>query len=317
MTLAAQPIIPLKVYRFHFNATFPLKLPEYPGSAWRGALGHALKRTVCVVRNTPCNLCLLKNACAYSYIFETPPPVATEKMRKYTAMPHPFVLRLSQNAIMETGYTLDLTLFGYGQRFFPYPIHALQTAGTEGIGSHRQIFQLSHIDEIDFQNNTQRIYHNGELQHQQPSQSPSVPVMPPQIELAFHTPMRIKQEQKNLTATDFNFGAFFSTLLRRISMISYFHTDTPLETDFAGLTARAKTIEFTDLQLKWYDWTRYSSRQKAEMNMGGLIGSVKLDTNELDDFWPYLWLGQWTHVGKATSMGMGAYSINATSLPTN
>jgi hypothetical protein len=46
------------------------------------------------------------------------------------------------------------------------------------------------------------------------------------------------------------------------------------------------------------------------MNMGGLIGSVQMDMQGLEDFWPYLWLGQWTHVGKGTSMGMGAYSIS-------
>jgi CRISPR/Cas system endoribonuclease Cas6 (RAMP superfamily) len=36
----------------------------------------------------------------------------------------------------------------------------------------------------------------------------------------------------------------------------------------------------------------------------------------LDAFWPYLWLGQWTHAGKGTSMGMGAYTIQPASLPT-
>ena len=43
--------------------------------------------------------------------------------------------------------------------------------------------------------------------------------------------------------------------------------------------------------------------------MGGLVGSVELGMEGLDDFWSYLWLGQWTHVGKGTSMGMGAYTI--------
>ena len=75
------------------------------------------------------------------------------------------------------------------------------------------------------------------------------------------------------------------------------------------------TVQFTSQQLKWFDWTRYSSRQHTEMNMGGLIGSVQLDMQDLDDFWPYLWLGQWTHAGKGTSMGMGAYTIKSTSLP--
>jgi CRISPR/Cas system endoribonuclease Cas6 (RAMP superfamily) len=34
----------------------------------------------------------------------------------------------------------------------------------------------------------------------------------------------------------------------------------------------------------------------------------------LEVFWPYLWLGQWTHIGKGTSMGMGAYTIQSDKL---
>jgi hypothetical protein len=314
VTIITHPVIPIKQYRFYFTSAGPWRLPEYPGSAWRGAFGHALKRTVCVVRNTPCIQCLLKNACAYSYIFETPPPAGAEKMRKYDAIPHPFVLRFPENLSPDSDYSLDVILFGHGQRFFPYIVHALQRAGQVGIGGHRQAFALHRADEVDSHGRLHSIYQNGELQPQQQAVSPTVPHMPAQAELVFHSPVRIKQDQKNLSPGDFNFGPLFGSLLRRISMISYFHTDTPLETDFAGLAAKARTVQFAGRQLRWYDWTRYSSRQQAEMSMGGVIGSVVLDTQGLEDFWPYLWLGQWTHVGKGTSMGMGAYSIRPASL---
>lgn len=312
------PNIPFKAYRFYFDTDGPIRLPEYPGSAWRGTFGHALKRTVCVVRNTPCSECLLKNACAYSYVFETPPPPNTEKMHKYTAIPHPFVFRFNthETDTAESSFCFDINLFGHGQRFFPYIIHALQTAGQEGVGRQRQSFRLDKIDEVDFQGQTHTIYQQGQLQTQEPPKSPVYPKIPEKIAINFHSPIPIKQDNKNLATDHFNFGALFSTLLRRISMISYFHTDMPLETDFAGLTARAKTLSFSDQILQWYDWTRYSSRQQTEMNMGGLIGSISLDASGLDDFWPYLWLGQWTHVGKGTSMGMGAYTIQLTSLST-
>lgn len=314
MPTASNPIIPIKQYRFYFQTDTAHRLPEYPGSAWRGAFGHALKRTVCVVRNTPCNQCLLKNACAYSYVFETPPPADTEKMRKYTAAPHPFVLQFQeQDATNESNYSLDVVLFGHGQRYFPYIVHALQTAGKDGIGKHRQPFILQKIDEIDFHGMPQSVYLDGTLQPQRTAYAPALPQMPLHIEITFHTPLRIKQDSKNIGANQFNFGSLFSTLLRRISMISYFHTDTPLETNFAELTAQAKTISLHSQNLKWFDWTRYSSRQQTEMNMGGLVGTIELNMQGLEAFWPYLWLGQWTHIGKGTSMGMGAYSI-ATSL---
>lgn len=100
----SQPMIPIKTYRLYFSTERPIRLPGFAGSAWRGAFGHALKKTVCVVRNTPCNQCLLKNACAYSVVFETPPPANAEKMRKYTAAPHPFVLQFPTAAASNTQF---------------------------------------------------------------------------------------------------------------------------------------------------------------------------------------------------------------------
>ena len=313
----AKLTIPLTIYRFYFGTDDKPHLPAYPGSAWRGAFGHALKKTVCVVRNTPCNQCILKDACAYSYVFETPPPANSEKMRKYTAAPHPFVFQFPQISLeAKSDYSLDLILFGHGQRYLPYIIHSLKKAGEDGIGGQQQVFRLQTIESMTQPRQCEIIYQNGELKPQPPTALQTLPTMPGQIEIRFHSPLRIKQDSKNITARDFNFGAFFGILLRRLSMISYFHTDTPLEIDFAALTAKARSVQFTSQQLKWYDWTRYSSRQQTEMNMGGLIGSVHLDMQDLEDFWPYLWLGQWTHLGKGTSMGMGAYSIRLTSLPT-
>ena len=195
----SQPMIPIKTYRFYFSTERPIRLPGFAGSAWRGAFGHALKKTVCVVRNTPCNQCLLKNACAYSVVFETPPPANAEKMRKYTAAPHPFVLQFpvttsASNAMpvifadsgielplplgegrgegylnnkihdrLQYNYTLDVILFGHGQRYFPYIVHALQTAGQTGIGGHHQVFNLQKIDDINQLGSSETIYENGEL----------------------------------------------------------------------------------------------------------------------------------------------------------
>jgi CRISPR-associated endoribonuclease Cas6 len=313
----AQPMLPFSHYAFIFSTDEAIKLPVFPGSAWRGALGNALKKTVCIVRNTPCQACLLKSSCAYSYIFETPPPDTAEKMRKYNATPHPFVLQLPQTNNPETNhYQLDLVIFGHALRYFPYIVHALQKAGKDGIGGSRQVFSLLRIDQISIDGKMTTVYQDGKLNTQNQHTYLTIPTMPQGIIININTPLRIKQNGKNLGVDQFKFAAFFGNLLRRISMLTYFHSDTPLETDFAGLTRQARKIEFYNKQLRWYDWKRYSSRQQTEMNMGGVIGSLQLDMHGLDDFWPYLWLGQWTHAGKATSMGMGGYTIKTTSLPT-
>ncbi|GAB4253946.1 MAG: CRISPR system precrRNA processing endoribonuclease RAMP protein Cas6 [Methylomicrobium sp.] len=303
--------IPFNVYRFHFTVDGAPQLPAFPGSAWRGAFGHALKKTVCVVRNTPCSQCLLKNACAYSIVFETPPPANSEKMRKYNAAPHPFVLRFPIEPTNGSDYALDIVLFGHAERYFPYIVHALQKAGLDGVGGKRQRFELQ---AIEHPTSGAMVYTGGELQPRPPAAMPAVPDIPESVLVELRTPLRIKIDGRNLTPDTFRFKAFFSNLLRRQSMLSYFHTDTPLETDFAGLTARAEQVECRDIALYWQDWTRYSSRQQTEMNLGGLLGRFRLDKHDLAVFWPYLWLGQWTHAGKATSMGLGAYSIEPTSL---
>ena len=43
--------------------------------------------------------------------------------------------------------------------------------------------------------------------------------------------------------------------------------------------------------------------------MGGLVGEFELSDIGLKPFWPYLWLGQWTHSGKGTVMGLGRYRL--------
>ena len=268
MTIVLQPMIPLKTYRFYFNTESAIRLPSYAGSAWRGALGHALKKTVCVVRNQPCNQCLLKNACAYSIVFETPPPSHTEKMRKYTAAPHPFVIKFLPNMDKSaTDYQFDLILLGHGQRYLPYLVHAFKTAGLLGIGGHRQVFKLQKVDDINQYGLATVLYENEELKRQLPIECIQLPTLPKKIKLSFDSPLRLTQDNKK--------------------------------------------IDFKNKQLEWFDWTRYSSRQAAEINMGGLVGTVELNMRGLNVFWPYLWLGQWTHVGKGTSMGMGAYTIES------
>jgi CRISPR/Cas system endoribonuclease Cas6 (RAMP superfamily) len=49
--------------------------------------------------------------------------------------------------------------------------------------------------------------------------------------------------------------------------------------------------------------------------MGGLLGRFRLHGPDIAPFWPYLWLGQWTHAGKGATLGLGRYRIVPASLP--
>jgi hypothetical protein len=141
---------------------------------------------------------------------------------------------------------------------------------------------------------------------------PPVPAAP--IYLDILTPLRVRREGKHVTPANFTFADLFSSLLRRISLLTNFHTDTPLDTDFRTLTQDARQIEIQST-LHWLDLERHSSRQNTDMTLGGVVGNLIIPHENLAPFWPYLWLGQYTHAGRATTMGLGCYRIRPASLP--
>lgn len=314
---AASPKLPITALRFRFATDTPPRLPALAGSAWRGAFGRALKQSVCVIKGTTCPSCLLYRSCAYPYIFETP-PLDADKMRRYTAVPHPYAVRI-EGVVSASAYTVGLTLFGRAERYAPYVIHAVQRAGQSGMGRTRQPFHLKEVQQAGGSDLTEwsAIYRPGGALHLLPPVTPVIPGRPELVRLEIDTPLRLRRREHLVTPSTFRFSDLFGSLLRRLSMLSYFHTDTPLEADFARLVQAAEHIGARDTDLRWQDWTRYSSRQQTTMEMGGLVGSLMLDGSELADFWPYLWLGQWCHAGKATTMGLGRYRLISASLPRN
>jgi hypothetical protein len=306
------PVLPLARYRLTFRAVTALRLPAYTGSAWRGAFGHALKRLVCVTREPACPPCLLYRSCLYPYVFETPPDPGVGKLTQYPAAPHPFVLipdEHSGNVAAGEILTLDVHLFGQGNRHLPYIIHALNHAGQRGLSKDRGELALELVAQADGEN-WRPIYAPGESFTPLPAAAPAVPPCPERLALRFLTPLRLTSESRLISQDCFQFHHLFSNLLRRISLLTAFHTDAPLEADFVGLTQAARAVEVDHTRLRWHDWTRYSSRQDALIQMGGLIGEIELDSVELEPFWPYLWLGQWTHAGKGAVMGLGRYQID-------
>lgn len=306
----------LSRYRLQLTVATAVRLPAYAGSAWRGALGHALKRTVCVTGARHCPDCLLYRSCVYPYVFETPPPETAEKLRKYPAAPHPFVIEPwpdCRELAAGEAFGVDLVLIGRGQGQLAYFIEALRRAGEHGIGKGAARgegrYALAGVAQ-EAATGWQTIYTPGGRLEPLPAGIPVVPPLPAgPVRIELPTPLRLKVGDDLVTPNRLRFRDFFSHLLRRVSLLSYFHTDTPLDTDFRALVQAAEAVAISDLDLRWQDWTRYSSRQDALMQMGGLVGGFTLPGEALAPFWPCVWLGQWTHLGKGAVMGLGRYRL--------
>ena len=322
-----QPTLPLARYRLRFREHVPegglaLTSPRtgYLGSAWRGAFGHALRKTVCVTRLPACDACLLLRSCPYPFLFESRTPPGAAKLTRYPRTPGPCVLEPSDRRFDTENGTLNLgvTLFGSANDHLPYVVHALDSAGRQGLTARR-----AELDLLDVQSESREhdagcaieregwttIFEPGGDLSPVPAEHPAPPARPPAVRVRLLSPLRIKRHERLVGASDFDFRAFAGGLLRRISLLTCFFGENPLETDFASLLRTAESVAMTNPEIRWREWTRHSSRQKTNLQMGGLVGSFGLIGSDLDPFWPILWLGQWTHAGKGCSMGLGRYVL--------
>ena len=78
--------------------------------------------------------------------------------------------------------------------------------------------------------------------------------------------------------------------------------------DFKSLIEKSYEVKVKKSNLRWFDWERYSNRQETKMMMGGFKGPITFE-GEFELFLPFLLLGEYIHVGKGTSFGLGKYQI--------
>lgn len=314
--------LPICRYQFVFRAEEDIRLPAYAGSAWRGVFGHGLKRSLCATKRKDCPGCLLRRKCVYAYLFETTPPQDSAKMRCYTDVPRPYVLEPNEEAsVVAAGERLSLgcVLIGRANEQLPYIVQAFRLAGRKGVGqgngrfSVEQVCQERQLGSTDWE----VILDQGEESLKSLTmESPHIPPPPESVLIRFRTPLRVQRDGSLIGPEDFAFHDLFRTLLRRLSLLSYFHTDDPWELDFKDLNQASRVVPIRRKRLRGEKWTRNSSRQKTLIKMDGLQGEVVLDGAAIQTFWPFLWLGQWTHAGKGAVMGLGRYTLeDATSLP--
>jgi CRISPR-associated endoribonuclease Cas6 len=309
-------------FPFHLRATTELHLPPYKGSTLRGAFGTVFKDTVCVVDHRECDRCILKLKCAYPYIFDTPIPEGSERMRKYERAPHPFVIDppLETKTYYKPGDDLSfgLTLIGKAIDYLPYFIYTFERLGADrGIGKGRRFgggrFEIENVGWVAADGTENPVY-DGQKKVLSNSFSPltvsdlASPADPnlSQISVSFLTPTRITFDHQLHTYPEFH--VVIRNLLRRLSNLAYFHCGQELKLDFKAIIESSKQVETSDGQVQWRDWERYSARQDTKMKMGGFVGEADY-AGRLREFVPLLKMGEKLNVGKGTGFGLGRYRI--------
>jgi len=307
-------------YRFVAEAIEPIQLPLYTGSAWRGLLAGTAKRLFCGTGTLACDGCALWSNCAYHAVFELPP---RDRNGRPPVLSHPYLLQVPspKARTLSPGEPLEIgiTLIGAAHALLPNLAYTLLQAGQVGLAKGRGRFQLRRVLR-------ERVLGGGEWidiladgrpvpvsEDSQPLRCPA-PIDPILIQL--ETPLRL---QRKMTAAgrselvgveQFDGAVFLHNLVRRLETLARdFGTGFDPAPWRSLRAAIPQQHPLLDADLQWWDWSRYSSRQERTMKLGGITGRFSLDLSSAPALWPCLWLGQWVHVGKATSFGLGRYCI--------
>jgi hypothetical protein len=301
-------------YQFKFKVLTPMHLNFYSGSMLRGAFGHALRYVSCMTKMSECKPCPLYRTCPYPLVFETPPPI-THELQNFSQIPSPYVIEpppLGAKDYQEGEIlTFSMVLIGGAIQQLPLVIYAWQRALDRGVGKMRSRAELIEVVSEPGQDNEQSIYmpeYDETIAPHTPKRLDQLEI-DNQIELSFVTPLRIQKQGKTvshrMTARD-----LMMSLVRRYFLLAEFHTETYQAPNFRELSEAAESLQIkTDL--RWCDWTRYSSRQHQAMSLGGVLGQVTLE-GSLTPFSQILNVGQWIHAGNKTSFGMGGYTLIST-----
>ena len=308
-------------YRFTYTVQEPLKMPPHKGNVFRGRFGYILRQITCIETTGECEKrCQFPERCVYSKCFETPVPEDSTILRGQPFAPHPFILEPPRSGKLDYApgdtFSCDLILIGEAINLLPWMVFTFDQIGKRRIGLHgkRGQCQLDKVESLPARGDhqTQTIYtaetemltDDGLILRLDDVLS-AAPHAAAAIELAFLTPTSIKVDGK--WARELTFEHLIRNLLRRIRFLSYFHCGEDLDVDAPGVI-KASTAVSHHLCLNWLRKDRYSYRAEKSVPMGGFIGKVRF-AGELEPFLPFIYLGEYLHIGHYTAFGFGQYRI--------
>jgi len=279
-------------------------LPAFQGTTLRGALGFALKEIVCHMSHRRCEQCLLRTRCAYPVVFEGIPPADRSIMRKYPNVPQPFVLLVNPAPPASQAprtISFGLRLFGPAADLYPFAAYAVIRMAERGLGRDRIPGRVRRISD-----GRETIYRDGD-EGLRPPQGRLLTIEDrvwpaSRVRLSTVTPLRLRVDGHQTVRPAF--ADIFRAIVRRVRILNGFYGREPLNVEVGPLfdeVAASRTVEAV-----WAPRTitRFSSRQQARMDIGGLMGHmvIELPPGRLRN---WLDAAETLHIGKAASFGLG------------
>ncbi len=320
--------------RFACRVRTPILLNPHKGSAFRGALFHALRgdegrgNGFCI--NKPeqfCHRCPHHRVCPISALLAT----VDDDGQRGVDVPRPYTIEppVGTQTRYEPGDYLDfgLTLFANGLDLFPYVIVAVRDLEEGGIGLarpenggrdgwRRGRFTVERIvAENSLTRQEQPVTQAGDelvtvpdvpITHQHVQAVANAAGEIDRLTLEFLTPMRLIDQGRLVHRPAFL--PLVLRLLERLTALSTHYGGSVLPFDYDTLLPLANEVRVERDDTQWIELESYSTRTHARSPIGGFAGSVTF-TGPLTQFLPWFIWGQFTHVGKDAVKGNGLYRV--------
>lgn len=290
-------ILPVVRYRLSYRAISAIDWPDYAGSTLRGALGHALKSMACPTAQRPQDdcACTAAQSCAYRDLFD--PADHLDANGKPRSSPAPMVIEpMNGGHVLAAGQTahFDFVLIGqHAQQHLPLLERAWQQALRDGVGDRVLSGQRGDAEMLTL------------TALNQPKADFLAADRPDYAHVQLFSPLRLQENGQITQPQQFNAHGFLWSLVRRYHLLLQLYGQAqPIDDTLHTAIEKVGTQQ----QLQWKDWTRWSNRQKKTMKLSGLSGYFLLE-NLSPVLWPYLYAGQWLHVGKNSMFGLGHYQL--------
>lgn len=267
-----------------------------PAHVWRSAIGRVLRHAVCLTRADSCAGCPLRERCAYPAWFEPDSPGSPPPLNAAESAPAPYALHVPHSGMEAT----RLRLLVVGERALSESVlmvRAVEQAGREGLGNRRECLALRKISAVANAAGRTRLSVDVECDEA------VMPATPDAVIMNFESPVRILRAKKLVEPTFFDSALLMDALRRRFALLSWAHAETLV------FDVPERRIDMVKRDLRLVGRQRYSARQGRKLSLAGLVGQAQLEGPGLAALWPWLWVGQYIHIGKATTQGAGAYRL--------
>jgi len=254
---------------------------------------------------SPCggsDRCTEPYSCPYHAAFGQPLPSDADLLRRHQKPPHPFSWQLPVPQALKVGAVFHCGLTLVGQAAGHLPVHlqaidqlfrnpslagiAVKSIAIAGLAGASVLFPGAlpiPLPELPLVTLDDLLRENGEP--------------PDPLTLEFFTPLRLLTAGRPMT--EFDPSLYLRQLVRRCSALVDCYGEELLDLDYRLLAEKSRRVTLLEQDLR---------RQMGGTPFAGLTGRVTV-AGDMQDFWPWLVLGQWVNVGKGAAFGMGRFTL--------